>query len=218
MLTAVLAVGIMPIIAAVLIWKYASGYIVDPKLEESMTHRMKAFCPVQEHFETTSRYNLAFQQSGVIGFTSGSILGHLFEMKFVKINLSYSLWNQTAIFPTVLRIFASLVFYLLFSLPYFLVSSAVPESQIPYLYLIKFFLPTFLAAFLLFAFARVIFMRLKLINDRAIGCQFETPENESEEYGGEENTGYAGSSSVGPVAVGKNGSLEFVEIEMVSRI
>ncbi len=130
-------------------------------------------------------------------------------MKYVKINLSYSLWNQTSPLQTALRIFISLLIYLLFSLPYFLVSSSVPESQIPYLYLTKFYLPTFLSAFIHFAFARVIFLRLNLINDRAIGGQFETPESENEEYNGDD---------AGPIGIGKNGSLEFVEIEMVSRV
>jgi len=68
-----------------------------------------------------------------------------------------------------------------------------------------------------FAFARVIFMRMRLINERSIGGQFEqsvTSANESassEEY-----------DDVGP-RVGKNtkgnvGSLEFIEIEMASRV
>ncbi len=53
---------------------------------------------------------------------------------------------------------------------------------------------------------------MKLINDRAIGGQFETPEYESEEYDDE-----MGSAS-GPIGINKNGSVEFVEIEMVSRV
>jgi hypothetical protein len=46
-----------------------------------------------DHFETTAKHNIGFLQSGVIGLTGGAFMGQLFEMKYVKINLSYSLWN-----------------------------------------------------------------------------------------------------------------------------
>jgi hypothetical protein len=53
-------------------------------------------------------------------------------------------------------------------------------------------------------------MRLRLINERSIGGQFETLEYDSEEYSDD--------SEAGP-GKAKNGiSLEFVEIEMVSRV
>jgi hypothetical protein len=128
------------------------------------------FCPKDsENFETTAKYNTGFLHSGIIGFTGGSFLGQLFEMKYVKINLSYSLWNQTSITQTLVRIIISGALYGLFSAPYFLVSDDYPESQIPFLYLVKFFMPCFFSSFLLFAFGRVLFMRLNLINEKSMG-------------------------------------------------
>jgi hypothetical protein len=52
-------------------------------------------------------------------------------------------------------------------------------------------------------------MRLRLINDKSIGGQFETLEYESEEYS---------DSETGPGKAKIGNSLEFVEIEMVSRV
>jgi hypothetical protein len=53
---------------------------------------------------TSALYNEGFLHSGVIGFTGGAVLGHLFEMRFMQINLSYSLWNRTSIPQTLMRI------------------------------------------------------------------------------------------------------------------
>lgn len=73
--------------------------------KEAIIHRMKMFCPnATENFFTTALYNEGLLHSGVIGFTGGAILGQLFEMRFVKINLSYSLWNRTSIPLTLVRI------------------------------------------------------------------------------------------------------------------
>ena len=77
----------------------------------------------------------------------------------------------------------------------------------PVLYTAKYFLPCFLSSFFFFAFARVIFMRLNLINEKSMGGQFETLEYDSEEEG-------PNKAVMGPTG----GSLEFVEIEMVSRV
>jgi hypothetical protein len=126
-----------------------------------------------DNFFTAALYNEGFLHSGVIGFTGGAILGQLFEMRFVKINLSYSLWNRTTIPMTLIRIFLQLLAYLVFAIPYSLLSSDVPESQLPLLFLGKYFLPCFLSTFVFFAFARVIFMKMRLINERSIGGQFE---------------------------------------------
>jgi hypothetical protein len=52
-------------------------------------------------------------------------------------------------------------------------------------------------------------MRMRLINERAMGGQFETLDYESEEYSDSEN---------GPAKANTGNSLEFVEIEMVSRV
>ena len=97
-----------------------------------------------------------------------------------------------------------------------MISSDVPESQLPILYLGKYFLPCCLASFVYFAFARVIFMRLRLINERSIGGQFDVSVSQlndsasSEEY---EDAGPRGSRSQK-----KANTAEFVEIEMASRV
>ena len=52
-------------------------------------------------------------------------------------------------------------------------------------------------------------MRLRLINERSIGGQFETLEYESEEYS---------DSETGPGRAKNGNSLEFGEIEMISRV
>jgi hypothetical protein len=132
------------------------------------------FCPdTLDNFFTAAFYNEGFLHSGVIGFTGGAILGQLFEMRYVKINLSYSLWNRTSITLTLIRIALQLLAYIFFAIPYALMSTDVPESQLPVLFLGKYFLPGFLSTFVFFAFARVIFMRLRLINERSVGGQFE---------------------------------------------
>jgi hypothetical protein len=87
------------------------------------------FCPdTLDNFFTSAFFNEGFLHSGVIGFTGGAILGQLFEMRYVKINLSYSLWNRTSIPLTLIRIALQLLAYLFFALPYALMSSDVPES------------------------------------------------------------------------------------------
>ena len=118
---------IAPILIALYVMKAASLYEVDQKLEKEINERIKYFCINNlENIETTLKHNLCFLQSGIIGFAGGSILGQLFEMKFVKINLSYSLWNQTTTLKTICRLILSAFFYLMTSLPYFLVKTNVP--------------------------------------------------------------------------------------------
>jgi hypothetical protein len=47
------------------------------------------FCPdTLENYFTSAFFNEGFLHSGVIGFTGGAILGQLFEMRYVKINLT----------------------------------------------------------------------------------------------------------------------------------
>ena len=61
----------------------------------------------------------------------------------------------------------------------------------------------------MFAFGRVLFMRFRLINENSMGGQFETLDYESEEYSDSES---------GPGKANNPHSMEFVEIEMVSRV
>lgn len=133
-------------------------------------------------------------------------------MKFVQVNLSYGTWNKTSIVRTIIRIACSFIFYGIMSFPYFTQSSDLDETQIPFIFIAKFFAPSFLPAFLLFAFGRVVFYRMRLINERAIGGIFETLNEEQDD---DEETDDEG-NKVG--SGGKNVSLEFMEIELASRV
>ena len=77
---------------------------------------------------TNAYYNTSLFHSAIIAMTAGSIIGQLFEMKFLNLNLSYSLWMKTNPLITGLRIVISLIAYGIFSLPYFLISKSAPES------------------------------------------------------------------------------------------
>jgi len=131
------------------------------------------YCPTMENFYTYALFNKNFVDSGVIGLSSGAILGHLFEMKFVKANLSYSLWNKTSATKTIIRILIPLILFVLFNNPLFALNPDIPESSILLLWAFNSFFPSFLPLFILFAFSRAFFLRLNLINERAIGGIFE---------------------------------------------
>lgn len=77
------------------------------------------------------------------------------------------------------------------------------------LYFVKYFLPCFLPSFLMFAFARVAFLRFRLINEKSIGGMFDSLNDETTEESDPEEKSRSGN---------KNGSLEFVEIEMAQRV
>lgn len=73
---------------------------------------------------------------------------------------------------TSLRIVLSLIGFGIFSLPYFLISISVPESQIYYLWFFKYTLPSFGFPFVLFAFGRIIFYKANLVSEKSIGRMF----------------------------------------------
>lgn len=66
----------------------------------------------------------------------------------------------------------------------------------------KYFLPTFLSTFVLFAFARLLFYKLNLVNENAIGRMFEMNDEELGDFTSASKQG--------------GNSLEFMEIEMSS--
>lgn len=66
----------------------------------------------------------------------------------------------------------------------------------------------------MFAFARLIFYKLNLVNDQAIGRMYE-------QYDDDEETQMGSSNMVGPGGNNRSGSknsLEFMEIEMTHKI
>jgi len=83
---------------------------------------MKVFCPPMDHFEANAKANRGLMNSGIIGLASGAVLGHLFEMRVINLNLSYSSWNKTAPAITAIRIVISALIYAIFGAPYFFVS------------------------------------------------------------------------------------------------
>jgi hypothetical protein len=102
---ALLVTIILPIAISTSIYLLVSEKSTSDTNQEAINHRIKMFCPgTPDNFFTAALYNEGFLHSGVIGFTGGSILGQLFEMRYVKINLSYSLWNRTSIPLTLTRI------------------------------------------------------------------------------------------------------------------
>lgn len=74
------------------------------------------------------------------------------------------------------------------------------------IWLVKHFWSKFTSAFLLFALSRPIFTKMSLVNERAIGKMFHYAEEEDDLQ--QTSAGYNK----------KNGSLEFMEIEMGNRM
>jgi hypothetical protein len=61
-----------------------------------------------------------------------------------------------------------------------MVNADVDESQLPYLFAVKYYLPCLVSSIILFSFGRVIFMRLNLINEKSIGGIFDSLEEKEE--------------------------------------
>ncbi len=153
-------------------------------------------------------YNKSLESSGIIALSAGAILGHLFEMRFVNLNLSYSHWTKTNYLFVGIRVMISSVIYLICALPYFLMNSDVDSKQIYSLWLLKHTLPSFLCPFLLFAFGRLLFFKLKLVSERSIGRMFEMHDEEDDFTVASSSTKHANSA----------GSLEFIEMELAHKV
>ena len=115
--------------------------------------------------QSVSKINDGFLKSGIIGLAAGSMLGHLIEIRFVNLNLSYSTWTNTPVWKTLVRISTSYVILLVLGSPYYLISSDVPESKLFLIMMVKSFLPVFICSLLLFAFARLLFFKTQLVNN-----------------------------------------------------
>ena len=103
-------------------------------------------------------------------------------MKFINLNLSYPGWNKTSPLITCVRTALSFLIYGVFSSVYYLVDTDVPVEQIYSLLAIKSLIPSFFSAFIIFAFARLLFYKLKLVNERAIGRMFEINDEEEGDF------------------------------------
>jgi len=72
--------------------------------------------------------NDGFLKADIIGLAAGFMLGHLTEIRFVNLNLSYQTWNLTTFLRTFIRIAITYVIVLVLGSPYYLVSNDVEES------------------------------------------------------------------------------------------
>ena len=61
-------------------------------MEPEVDQRLRAFCPVISYFYTEALQNRGLLTSAVIGLTAGTVIGHLIEMKWVKVNMQYGNW------------------------------------------------------------------------------------------------------------------------------
>jgi len=62
---------------------------------------------------------------------------------------------------------------LVFFIPFVLIHDYQDESQVTFIWLVKYFMPMFLASMFTFSFGRTIFYKLRLVNENAIGKMFE---------------------------------------------
>jgi hypothetical protein len=125
-------------------------------------------------------------------------------MKFINLNLSYSAWNKTSLPITLVRITLSLIIYFTFGALYYMYDTKVSIDRIYEVLLVKYICSTFIPSFILFGFGRLLFYKMKLVNERAIGMMFEMND--------EEDLDVTKGSKHG------SNSLEFMEIEMSSKI
>lgn len=128
-------------------------------------------------------------------------------MRCTRANLSYGIWNKTSFLRTVARILISLVAFGIFNLPMVLIKKEMADSYVFVIMVAKIFAPCFFSSFFFFGLSTSLFMKIGLINERSIGGMFESL-SEDQTEGDLETRG---------AAHVKNGSLEFVEIEMASR-
>jgi len=73
--------------------------------------------------------------------------------------------------------------------------------------LTKYFLPSFLASFVYFAFGRLTFIKFRLINERAIGGQFDISVSQLNESGSSEEYEDYGPRGGAGRKNGKNGAI-----------
>jgi len=76
MIASIIISTVVPIVLASFVWTYSASKETDPQQEKLINQRIQEFCPNnKEYIGTTSKYNLGFLQSGVIGFMSGAFIG-----------------------------------------------------------------------------------------------------------------------------------------------
>lgn len=128
----------------------------------------------------------------------GAVIGQMFEMKFINLNLSQELWHKTHIVQTIIRTLLTILIYGIIMIPYYSIVADQVEINIFQIFATKYCLPLFLGSFFLFAFARKTFYHLRLVNESAVGREFV---EDSDSIGTKQGSG----------------SLEFIEMEMAQQ-
>jgi hypothetical protein len=83
---------------------------------------------------------------------------------------------------TIIRSFVSILIFGIFAVPFFLlVSKDGTEEKLILLWMFRFFLPLFFGSFGLYAFGRLIFFKLNLVNENSIGKMYELEEDDDED-------------------------------------
>ena len=216
-LVAILTLGlVMPLCLAFGLYQLLGVSETHPASQDL---RLQVFCTSGDsdpHALSITRDTNALAKTGVVGFLLGALLGQLFEIKVLgsSLNLHYYQWTQSSKGKMGIRFLISGIIFGICEVPYLVISTHVPIEQVYYLWLVKYLLPCFLSSFVMFAFARLIFYKLNLVNDQAIGRMYE-------QYDDDEETQMGSSNMVGPGGNNRSGSknsLEFMEIEMTHKI
>ena len=118
-------------------------------------------------------WDYSLTHSGYIGILGGAFLGHLIEMKLLKLNISNVSWHKTSPLKVVIRIILTLVTIALSILPYFLFFPDEEEPELLKIWLLKYFFCFFFSAFFIFGFLRLVFYKLRLINESALGKMYQ---------------------------------------------
>ncbi len=98
---------------------------------------------------------------------------------------------------TLIRTMLTIFIYGIFLIPHYTIIADQTEITIYQIFLTKYSLPLFFGSFFMFAFARLMFYHLRLVNEQAIGREFS---EEAEVAGTKQGSG----------------DLEFIEMEMAA--
>jgi hypothetical protein len=128
----------------------------------------------------------------------GAVLGQLFEMKYISLNLSQELWHKTHIAKTIIRTLLTIIIYGVILIPYKTIVADQVEVSILQIFANKYCLPLFLGSFFIFGLSRTTFYHLRLVNESAVGREFV---EDADSIGTKQGSG----------------SLEFIEMEMAQQ-
>jgi len=107
-LAVILTFAVIPLSASILVWNYEmSRYI--PNGDWNL--RLTTYCPLIVNVDADTYYTRSFYQSSTILIAAGAILGQLFEMRCLNLNLSQENWHKTHISFTIVRIILTCIMF-----------------------------------------------------------------------------------------------------------